>query len=61
MEMKGRNYMNTKVTKKKNRLTKNELAYIDECCHWAGIVDDHPDNCYVQLELELDEEEDDEK
>ena len=45
----------------KNRLTKNELAYIDECGHWAGTVDDHPDNCYVQLELELDEEEDDEK
>ena len=61
MEMKGRNYMNTKVTKKKNRLTKNELAYIDECGHWAGTADDHPDNCYVQLELELDEEEDDEK
>ena len=54
--MKGRNYMDTKVTKKKNRLTK-----IDECGHWAGTVDDHPDNCYVQLELELDEEEDDEK
>jgi len=53
--------MNTKVTKKKNRLTENELAYIDECGHWAGTVDDHPDNCYVQLELELDEEEDDEK
>ena len=55
MEMKGRNYMDTKVTKKKNRLTKNELAYVDECGHWAGTVDDHPDNCYVQLELELDE------
>ena len=53
--------MDTKVTKKKNGLTKNELAYVDECGHWAGTVDDHPDNCYVQLELELDEEEDDEK
>ena len=61
MEMKGRNYMDTKVTKKKNGLTKNELAYVDECGHWGGTVDDHPDNCYVQLELELDEEEDDEK
>ena len=61
MEMKGRNYMNTKVTKKKNRLTETELAYIDECGHWAGTVNDHPDNCYVQLELELDEEKDDEK
>ena len=61
MEMKGRNYMDTKVTKKKNGLTKNELAYVDECGHWAGTVNDHPDNCYVQLELELDEEEDDEK
>ena len=59
MEMKGRNYMDTKVTKKKNGLTKNELTYVDECGHWAGTVDDHPDNCYVQLEL--DEEEDDEK
>ena len=54
--MKGINYMDTKVNNKKNRLTK-----IDECGHWAGTVDDHPDNCYVQLELELDEEEDDEK
>ena len=53
--------MDTKVTKKKNRLTKSELAYIDECGHWAGTVDDHPDNCYVQLELELNEEKDDEK
>ena len=59
--MKGRNYMDTKVIKKKNRLTKNELVYVDECGDWAGTADDHPDNCYVQLELDLDEEEDDEK
>ena len=53
--------MKIKKNKLKNRLTENELSYIDECGHWAGTVNDHPDNCYVQLELELDEEEDDEK
>ena len=53
--------MKIKKNKLKNRLTENELSYIDECAHWAGTVNDHPDNCYVQLELELDEEEDDEK
>ena len=53
--------MKIKKNKLKNRLTENELSYIDECGHWGGTVTDHPDNCYVQLELELDEEEDDEK
>ena len=52
--------MNKNQLKLKKGLTENELSYIDEYGHWAGTVNDHPDNCYVQLEFEFDEEEDDE-
>jgi|ETNmetMinimDraft_9_1059917.scaffolds.fasta_scaffold861848_2 hypothetical protein len=41
--------MNTKATTEKNRLTKNELAYIDECGLGGSIVDDHS---YVQLKID---------